>query len=142
MLTQEQGNGVTTQMLKNTAHAISYPLKTIFNLSLFTSIFPSSWKHSNVTPIPKISSPSSSPSAYRPISLLSKLLEKHIYRILADFSADHSLISKNQYGFLPPRSIISALLFATHSILAIFDSHSSACGVFLDLNKALDSVPH
>ena len=52
------------------------------------------------------------------------------------------LISPFQFGFLPQRSTVSALLFSTHSILSLPESNPSVCGVFLDLKKAFDSVPH
>ena len=67
----------------------------------------SSWKHSTVYPIPKTSPPSSSPSEYHPISLLSivsKLLEKHIFHIVIDHLYSNQLIPPNQFGFLPCRS--------------------------------------
>ena len=82
---------------------------------------------------------------YRPISLLSlisKMLEKHIHTILSDFCISHNLISPRQFGFLPQRSTVSALLFSTHSILSLLESCQSVCGIFLDLRKAFDSVPH
>ena len=37
---------------------------------------------------------------------------------------------------------IPALLFSSHSILSLLESHTSVCGTFLDLRKAFNSVPH
>ena len=138
-------DGISSIMLKYTAPSVAYTLMLTFNQSISSGTLPASWKHSNITPIPKSSPPSSSPSDYRPISLLSvisKLLERHIYNILLDFVQTHSLIADNQFGFLPSRSTFLALLSSTHSILSALDSHSSICGTFLDLCKAFDSVPH
>ena len=121
------------------------PLQHIFNLSISSGLFPSSWKHSSVTPIPKSSPPSSFPGDYRPISLLSlvsKLLEKHIYSIILDSLISNSFFSPSQFGFLPSRSTTSALVTASNYILSSLDSRSSVCGVFLDLKKAFDSVSH
>ena len=132
-------------MLKAAAPAIAFPLTHIFNLSISTGLVPLDWKSSLVVPIPKISPASSSPSDYRPISLLSlisKMLEKHIHTILSDFCISHNLISPRQFGFFPQRSTVSALLFSTHSILSLLESCQSVCGIFLDLRKAFDSVPH
>ena len=90
-------------------------------------------------------SPSISPTDYHSISLLpivSKLLERHVFNILIDICLDHHLISDCQFGFLPKRSTTGALLYATHSISSSLDKHVPVCGIFLDLKKAFDSVPH
>ena len=87
---------------------------------------------------------SNSSSNYRPISLLcliSKLLEKHIHSILSDFCMSLELISPFQFGFLPQRSTVSALLFSTHSIISLLESNPSVCGVFLDLKKSIRFGP-
>ena len=88
---------------------------------------------------------SSSPSDYRPISLLpivSKVLERHVYNFLSDFCTHNHLISNSQFGFRSGFSTVSALLSVTHDWFTLLDSHSSVCAVFFDLRKAFDSVPH
>ena len=138
-------DGIPSKFLKLTSHSIASPLSLIFNSSLQSGIFPSAWKCSKIIPIPKTSPSSSLPSDYRPISLLpiiSKLLERHVFNILLDICLDNNLISDFQFGFLPNRSTTSALLYATHFISSSLNSHLSVCGIFLDLKKAFDSVPH
>ena len=138
-------DGISARMLKLSASSIAAPLTNIFNLSISSGIFPSDWKNSNVVPIPKTKSPSSSPSDYRPISLLpiiSKVLERHIFNYLHNFCSDNQTLSDSQFGFRPGRSTESALLSVTHSWLSSLDSHNSLCAVFFDLRKAFDSVPH
>ena len=132
-------------MLKSTSSSIASPLCHIFKLSISSGLVPLDWKFSSVVPIPKSSPTSSSLSNYRQISLLSlvsKLLEKHIHSLLYDFCISNNLISPFQFGFLPYRSTISALLYSTHTIFSLLESYSSVCGAFLDLRKAFDSVPH
>ena len=128
-------DGISARMLKLSASSIAAPLTLIFNLSISSSIFPSDWKDSNIVPIPKSSSPSSSPSDYRPISLLpiiSKVLERHIFNYLYHFCTVNQILSDSQFGFRPGRSTKSALLSITHSWLSSLDSHNSLCAVFFD----------
>ena len=136
---------ISTRMLKHTAHSIVSPLTHFLNLSLSLGRVPSDWKNSFIVPIPKSSSNTSDPSNYRPISLLSvisKILEKHVHSILYSFCLDHNLVSPYQFGFLPNRSTSSALLFATNSFHKILQNNKAICACFLDLKKAFDSVPH
>ncbi len=138
-------DAISSRMLKSTASSIAYPLSHIFNLSLQSGILPSDWKHSHIVPIPKTKSPSSSPSDYRPISLLpiiSKVLERHVYNFIFDFCNRHDVISNSQFGFRPGFSTVSALLSFTHHCFSLLDSRNSVCSIFFDLRKAFDSVPH
>ena len=138
-------DGIPSILIKATAHSISVPLAHIFNLSISTGVFPSAFKNSTIIPIPKTSPPSSSPSAYHPISLLnliSKLLEKHLFNILLNHLYSTNFFSDSQYGFLPFRSTSSALRSATDYILSSLDKGVPQCGVFLDIRKAFDSVNH
>ena len=96
-------------------------------------------------PIPKSSSNPSSPSNFRPISLLpiaSKLLERFVFNFLYDFCMSKNLLSNSQFGFRPGFSTESALISVVNSWLSSLDSHKSVCAVFFDLSKAFDSVPH
>ena len=51
--TSPGSDGITSFLLKATTYSICLPLAFIFNQSLSTSVFLSSWKHSIITPIPK-----------------------------------------------------------------------------------------
>jgi len=78
---------ISARMLKETALSItSTPVVThLFNISITLGELPDEWKMARVSPIPK-SGNHSDPGNYRPISLLSllsKLLEKHIHHLLA-----------------------------------------------------------
>ena len=132
-------------MLRETAYSISSPLTSIFNLSIKSGIFPDDWKNSHIISIPKHSSSPSSPTGYRPISLLpliNKVLEKHIFNSLLDFCQTHNLLSDSQFGFRPGYSTESALINSTNSWFTQLDKGYSICVTFFDLTKAFDSVPH
>lgn len=88
-------------MLKETAQSITPAVTKLFNISIKVGELPSDWKHALITPIPK-SNESSIVSNYRPISILSilsKVLERHIhYQVLQHLHANRPL-SLSQYGF-------------------------------------------
>ena len=106
-------------------------------------LFPLSGTHPLLFRFPNPFLPLPSPLIIGPslLSLISKLLEKHMHSILYDFCISNDLISPFQFGFLPHRPTTSSLLFSSHSILSLLESHTSVCGTFLDLRKAFDSVP-
>ena len=88
-------DGIPSWMLKSSTSSIAYPLCHTFNLSISFGLVPHEWKSSFVVPIPKSSPSSSFASTYRSISLLSlisKLLEKHMHSILYDFCINNDLI--------------------------------------------------
>ena len=83
-------DGINNHILREVALQISNPLSLIYNQSLNTSIFPSSWKISNVCPIFK-SGDSAITSNYRPVSLLNtmekvfeRIIFKHVFNHLND----------------------------------------------------------
>ena len=96
-------------------------------------------------PIPNSSNNKHSPSGYRPISLLSivsKLLEKHIHSLIFDYLNEHAPVSDVQWGFQQKKSTVTALLSATQDWLALLDQRKDTHCVFFDLQKAFDTVPH
>ena len=137
-------DGISARMLKFTAHAIAPSLTRLFNISIRLGRFPTCWKASLVVPVPK-SSKHQEASNYRPISLLSvlsKLLERHVHHFIsAHLKHSHPLSSK-QWGFQAGKSTMTALLAIVHDWLEILDAGNEICAVFFDLRKAFDSVPH
>ena len=72
------------------------------------------WKLSHVVPIPE-QSPANFPHKYSPVSLLSilsKVLERHVYDITADYLEIRPL-TDYQWGCRAGRSTVGALLAAT-----------------------------
>ena len=119
-------------------------LSDLFNKSLITGTLPTAWKFARVVPIPKSGSSKDSAN-YRPISILtviSKLLEKHIHNLLLLHLNSVSPLSQHQWGFTAGRSPTTALLSFTHNCQAALDSGDEVCSVFFDLCKAFDKVPH
>lgn len=117
----------------------------LFNRCLRAGRLPDSWKTSSIVPIPKGSENRDNPANYRPISLLSivsKLLEKHVNRLVRDHLVANNLISPKQWGFTPGRTTASALTSTLHNALQAMEQGADLGMVFFDLRKAFDSVPH
>ena len=80
---------------------------------------------------------------YRPISLLSnieKIIEKLMYKRLSNFLDINNLLYSLQFGFWPKYSTNHALINLTESIRQSLDEGSLACIIFVDLQKAFDTV--
>ena len=131
-------------MLKDTALNITSAVTQLFNISLKLGEIPEDWKVAHVTPIPKSHS-KSDPDNYRPLSLLSvlsKLLEKHVRNLLLTHLDETHPISAQQWGFTLGKSTTGALLAATNHWHERLDSGLDICAVFFDFRKTFDTVPH
>ena len=132
-------------VLKNLSPELSPILARLFNRCLKLKCFPSSWKFSSVCPVFKNSGLRSSPSQYRPISLLSimsKLLEAVINHRVTKHLSTHNLLSDFQYGFRSARSTADVLTVITHRISQALDKGFGARAIALDISKAFDKVWH
>ena len=122
-------DGVSATMLKHTASFIAPSVTKLFNLSISSGQVPANWKESSIVPVPK-SSDRSSPANYRPISLLSilsKTLERHIHFLIATHLQNNQLLSNRQWGFLPGKGTVTALLCTTHSWLQSLEDNKDIC---------------
>ena len=80
---------------------------------------------------------------YRPISLLpnlSKIFEKAMYNHLYSFLETMQIISPLQFGFRKMHSTNHALISIIEHVKSIVDHGKFACGLFLDFQKAFDTV--
>ena len=113
-------------------------------MSFATGIFPSILKTSKVIPVFKKGSPLEA-SNYRPISRLSnieKIYEKLMYSRLVSFLNAHNQIYSRQFGFRKSHSTVHTLINIVERIRESLDNGEFACGVFVDLQKAFDTVDH
>ena len=138
-------HSIPTDILKLIKSNICYPLKEIINLSFATGIYPIKLKIAKVNPVFKNKGDPLHITNYRPISLLSninKIFEILIYSRLYTFLNLHNCIYELQFGFRSKHSTNHALLSLTEMIREALDSGNFACGIFLDLQKAFDTVDH
>ena len=135
---------IPAKILKLSAEIIAPSLTYIFNLSLASGIYINEWKRARVTPIYK-SEDKTKCENYRPISILpviSKVLEKEIFRQLYGYLTDNDLLSKLQSGFRLKHSTLSALIQMCDDWLSNIDVGKINCVVFFDIRKAFDLINH
>ena len=125
-------------------------LSWLINISFSTGIHPDKLKIAKVIPIYKTGSELLT-SNYRPISLLSninKIFEKLVFSRVYRFLDKYDCLYDLQFRFREKHSIHHALINISEKIWETMDmksgSHSKkyACGVFVDFQKAFDTVNH
>ncbi len=101
-------------------------------------------KKTNVTPILKKGDKNEALN-YRPISLtlvVMKLFEKIIRDKVVAILEANKLITENQHGFRSNRSCMTNLLDFFSDIYANWDVRVPYDVIYLDFQKAFDTVPH
>ena len=129
------------KLLKND---ISSQLSEIFNISFSSGVFPSILKTTKFISVHKKDSKLDF-SNYRPIFLLShveNILGKLMYNRIYKFFSDNNLIYSLQFGFRQKYSTVHALISLTDTIRKNLDEGNIGCGIFVDLQKAFDTVKH
>jgi len=135
---------IPCKILKNYSHILVKPLSALVNKSLSEGIFPTLLKSALVCPIFKKDDKTKC-SNYRPISLLSnigKIYERVMYNRIESFLHSFDIIYRLQFGFRKKYSTNHALLSIVEQIRSNLDNKTFSCGVFVDLEKAFDTVNH
>ena len=131
-------------VLKVANSFFSNKLSDIINLSFLTGTFPDLCTLAKVIPLFKNDNPLLCEN-YRPISLLpvySKIFEKVIYTRMYKFLDNNNLIYDRQFGFRSKYSTSHALISTTEWIKSLIDKGNYVGGIFIDLQKAFDTVNH
>ena len=137
-------DGIDGKILKLAAPIIAETLTYIYNLCLDKHYFPNAFKQAKVIPLFK-SGMATDPSNYRPISILnvlSKPLEKHIYKCLNFHLNKYDLIHPNQSGFRELHSCHTALTKLIDRWLVNVNKRQVTGVLFVDFAKAFDVINH
>ena len=135
---------IPSKILSLLKNIISVPLSEIINLSFSSGLYPADLKIAKVIPVFKKGSLLNC-SNYRPISLLSninKIFEKLLYFRLYGFLDKNNVLFAQQFGFRKSLSTSQTLLNISQLIMDSLDKGMYGCGVFIDLQKAFDTVDH
>ena len=137
-------DGLSPKILKLSARIIGPSLLKMINYSINSGIFPDNLKIARLIPIHK-GGPKDDPSNFRPISILSvisKLLEKHITKHLFAYLNKYDILHKSQSGFRKHHSCNTALINLVDKWLSNIDKGEVVGAIFYDLKKAFDIVNH
>ena len=75
-------------------------------------------------------------------SNLNKIFEKIMHKRIYAFLEKHEILYQLQFGFRTGYSTTHALIHMTEAIRSALDSGSVTCGIFVDFQKAFDTVNH
>ena len=137
-------NSIPNNIIKQISTSISIPINNICNHSFSIGIHPDILKITRVIPVHKKDSKLEIVN-YRPISLLSninKIIEKLMFNRLYSFLELHNCIYDLQFGFREKHSTNHALMSMIQQIRDTMDDGNTAIGVFVDFQKAFDTVNH
>ena len=117
-------------------------LSGLVNQCFEIGVFPDILRTAKVTPLHKKESKLDFLN-YRLISLLSvfsKIYEKLIYTMIYAHLNKNNFIYHKQFGFRSNYSINHALISIAEHIRGLLDTGYYVCGMFVDLEKAFDTV--
>ena len=138
-------HSVAPFLLNQIKEYISQPIADLVNMSLEQGIYIDALKISKTIQIFKNKGSDLHVQNYRPISLLSnidKIFERVMFNRVVDFLNKHNCIYNKQFGFRKNHSTVHALLDLTEEIRHALDNNLFAAGIFLDFQKAFDTVGH
>ena len=137
---------VFTELLGNAGEELKMAICRLFQRSWNEAVVPSKWKVAEVKFLRKNGKSSYHvPGSYRPISLTSylcKSMERIVTHRLYGFAEHFNLIDKEQEEFRRFRGTVDALLRLTQDIIDGFNKKESTAALFIDIEKAYDSIWH
>ena len=138
-------DGIRYPVLKQCPDIIFEYLEYIYNICLKIGYFPKAWKQATGIMIPKPDKDPKITTNYRPISLLScmgKLFEKILANRIRGELEEKSFFNIWQFGYKNKRCAMEHILRLTDDTLIAHEANRVGADVFIDVEKAFDSVWH
>ena len=135
---------VPIRVHKYISDIVSPILCILINKSVISGVFPESLKMARVIPLHK-GGDSTSTANYRPISILScysKIYEKAVHRQLYRYFEDKEIFFNGQFGFRKGRGTSQSCIGLMQYLYDNLDKGNNVLSLFLDFQKAFDSVDH
>ena len=138
-------DGISNWILRECRDQLVDRIYDLLRLSLLQGKVPKDWKRANIVPIYKGGN-RDNPLNYRPVSLTSvvgKMCETIIKEVWMKYLEDNNVLTNCQFGFRRGSSCPANLLsFYSRVIDVVQERNGWVDGVYLDLKKAFDKVPH
>lgn len=138
-------DAIPSSLVKKIFPAISAPLCHIINISFSSGTFPDSLKVTKIIPVLKKKADKRNVENYRPIALtscFSKIFEYAFLNRLLPFLKQENILSNCQFGFQPNLSTTKAIGNLVERVVFHLENGECPVGLFLDLSRAFDCVPH
>ena len=135
---------VSPRIIKEMGDHLLEPLEIIYNLSIKHGTVPSLWKKATVTALHKGEDKHNAQN-YRPVSITSvlcRIMERILKKYIVQHIEENELLASEQHGFVRNRSCLSNLLLNIEYLTSCYDNGIAVDQIFLDLQKAFDTVPH
>lgn len=133
-------DGIPAFLIKDCFSKLKLPLLFVFNLALREGVYPTQWKVSRVTPVPK-EVKATDIAMFRPIAVLSvfgKIFEGVINGYIAPLIS--SRLSEEQHGFRRGRSTATNVGNFVDYTLIHMDQSRQVDAAYFDFQKAFDLV--
>ena len=134
---------ISYEMLKHLDDVALEEILCMFNIIWEEGKLPVKWKHAVIIPILKPGKDPSAPSSYRPIALtavLGKVMERMVTNRLVYVLETNNYFVNYQNGFRIGRNTLDSIAVLDQDIRKAIINKESVIGVFLDIEKAYDSM--
>jgi hypothetical protein len=135
-------DNIKAHTIKNIMYEIAPILCHLINCMFQSGIYPKIYKTAIVIPINK-SQKKNDANDYRPVSILicfNKIVEKIIYKRIMGFVQAKKILSNRQFGFREESNTTIAALELVNYMQHKIDERRKLSLVFMDIQKAFDSV--
>ena len=135
-------DGLADEMFKHLEEGVLVEFLALMETVWEEGRLPAEWKHAIIVPILKPGKVGSDPSSYRPIALTSvlcKIMERMVTNRLVYFLESKGHLTEFQNGFRLGGSTMESVAVLDQDV-KMFVNKEAVVGVFLDIEKAYDSL--